>query len=826
MRVLPDALAPMGQYDQFLLYKAVPLPTGKIDKIPLDYRTMAPAAGVTAGFSVISSLLPLIGPGYGVGFYFTERDPFFFLDIDDCAIPGGWSPQAMTQLSYFPGAAVEVSVSGKGLHVFGIYHGEPPAHCCDNKPMGSQFFTERRFVALTGTGAIGRADLDCTDALFRFVGEHFPTKQVDRSEWTDTPCAGWNGPVGDEDLIKKALASKSTASVFGGGASSFKALWNADEEELGKRYPDQRGRAYDASQADAALAQHLAFWTGNNCERIEQLMRLSGLMREKWDMRGEYYLNRTILRAVGLQKTVCGGPKLRGSKEHVAMAQTIITNKGLAIPTGPSPGLDAKFWINNRDKEPEELETMLEVAPVVNPFIESPEVMQGFQFMGDEEQIRLFKGCVYIQDIHRIFVPSGSLLKPEQFNATYGGYVFSMDDSGAKTTRKAFEAFTESQLVHQPKAESSCFRPSLDPGAIVKQYGKVLVNTYVPAVIPRQQGDVSRFLNHMGRVLPDPNDRAILLAYMAACVQYKGVKFQWAPLIQGAPGNGKSLFTYCMVAAIGRQYSHIPPASEIGEKFNSWLFQRLFVGVEDIYIPEQKRELAEILKPMITGDWGAMRAMQRDQVMGDICCNFIFNSNHKDAVRKTSDDRRFCVFYSAQQTAEDIQRDGMGGSYFPDIYDWLKNDGGYAVVTEFLHTYPIPDHLNPAGKCHRAPVTSTTHEAIASSMGGIEQEVLEAVDEGRPGFAGGWISSMFLERLLKEKRKDNAMPLNKRREMLRQLGYVPHPHLTGGRVSHPVAPDGGKPRLFIRVGSPHTGIVVPKEISEQYAKDQLTNVFV
>ena len=33
-------------------------------------------------------------------------------------------------------------------------------------------------------------------------------------------------------------------------------------------------------------------------------------------------------------------------------------------------------------------------------------------------------------------------------------------------------------------------------------------------------------------------------------------------------------------------------------------------------------------------------------------CDFILNSNHKDAVRKTRDDRRLAVFYCKQQTYE------------------------------------------------------------------------------------------------------------------------------------------------------------------------------
>ena len=129
-----------------------------------------------------------------------------------------------------------------------------------------------------------------------------------------------------------------------------------------------------------------------------------------------------------------------------------------------------------------------------------------------------------------------------------------------------------------------------------------LVNTYWPVDIPRKVGDPTPFLNHLAKVLPDQRDRNILLYYMAACVQHKGIKFQWAPLLQGVEGNGKTLFTRCVSEAVGRRYVHFPPAQEIQEKFNSWLFNTIFIGVEDIYVPDQKREVIEILKPMITGE--------------------------------------------------------------------------------------------------------------------------------------------------------------------------------------------------------------------------------
>lgn len=324
----------------------------------------------------------------------------------------------------------------------------------------------------------------------------------------------------------------------------------------------------------------------------------------------------------------------------------------------------------------------------------------------------------------------------------------------------------------------------------------------------------------MEKNFPNPNDRQILLSYMAAVVQYKGVKFKWSPLIQGVEGNGKTLYTMCLMAAVGERYSHMPPAQEIGEKFNAWLFDKIFIGVEDIYVPEQKLELIEVLKPMITGERLAKRAMQSDQVMHRLCANFIFNSNHKNAVRKTINDRRFAIFYTAQQDKLDLLRDNMTGDYFSKLYDWLKYEGGFANVTNYLENYQIPVGYNPAVDCQRAPDTSSTLEAVESSRGSVELEILDAIDEGRQGFAGGWISSKAVERLLKEMRAERQIPLNKRRDMLMSLGYDWHPALKDGRSNSVIMLDGGKPRLFIKQGHIHANLTNPADVVRHYCAAQ------
>jgi len=774
MHQLPAALGALAPYRQFMLYRISPSASrpGKMDKVPCDLQGNTVSAHDSRHWVdhvAACAEATRRGAGWGVAFVFTENDPFFFIDIDGALVDGQWSPVAVDLCQRFVGAAVEVSQSGTGLHIFGKLS-DVPDHACKNIPLNLECYTEGRFVALTGINATGDAGTVHDAAFNTTVAQYFPPAQALHGlHWTTEAQSNSNPIPDDEILISKALKSESVASMFGARAS-FKDLWTCNVSALTAAYPDTE-RGYDASSADAALAQHLAFWTGGNCERIERLMRLSGLVREKWD-KHRTYMHMTITGACGRQKSYY--------------------NKGAPVEIVPTS-------------------TVVDVA--------KPVLRTGSQLLFVTQQLEYFAGCVYIADIHRMFTPDGAMLKTEQFNAMFGGYSFALDDIGDKTTKKAFEAFTESQCVTFPKVDSFVFRPSEPAGAIIEEEGRRLVNSYVPVTIPMQSGDIEPFMVHLRKVLPNERDQQILLAYMAACVQYKGYKIQWAPLIQGCEGNGKTLFTRCLAYAIGQRYTHMPPASEISEKFNAWLFDKMFIGVEDIYVPDQKLEVLEVLKPMITGTRLARRAMQQDQTMHDVCANFMFNTNHKNAIKKTLNDRRFAVFFSAQQEAKDLKRDGMDGNYFPDLYTWLRQCG-YARVAHFLHNYQIPAQFNPTTECQRAPDTSTTAEAVEASLGGVEQEILEAIDEGRTGFAGGWVSSHFLDKLIGQMRAERQIPQAKRRALMQSLGYDWHPALKGGRVNNVVMIDGCKPRLYIKQGHIHANLTGGAEVARAYSAAQ------
>jgi len=763
----------MENYNQWVNWRAVPRENGHVDKLPISPRTgqVINAHDPTEWVSKAEAE----ATGHPIAFVFTDNDPFFFLDIDGAYVGGQWSKLAADLCSQFAGCVIEVSQSGQGLHIFGTVPENLP-HSNKNIKAGIELYTSGRFVALTGTHARGSAQhMPPVETYRELISGYFPPGAAATDtprEWTTEPDPEWGGPEDDDKLIKKMLKNRSHRSLMGGSAS-IKQLWEADAEALAAVYPDMggQGRAFDHSSADAALCSHLAFWTGRDCGRMERLWGMSALAdRDKWQ-RGDYR-QATILNAVAGCQNVYQKPQ----------------------------------------------EPPVEIPPPATPSTVGPEAIAGgYQYATAQDQLEIFKGCVYVVDDHKALTPEGTLLKPEQFKVVYGGKIFSMDTwAESKPAKNAWEAFTESRAVRFPRANTTCFRPELDPGTIIEEGGLKIVNTYVPIKTARAAGDPGPFLDLLGKLLPVQTDRDIVLSYMAACIRYPGVKFQWCPLIQGAPGNGKTFLGMALVNAIGLRYTHMPEAKDIGNKFNAWLYGKLLVIVEEI-CTRDKLDNIETLKWMITNEIVPRQGKGQDQTTGDNRANFIMFSNHKDAIQKTEKDRRFSVFYTAQQGPDDFVRDGMTGRYFPELWKWAKT-GGWAIINNYLHEYEIPDALNPATDCHRAPETSSTKEALVQSLGSVDQMVLEAIGENRPGFTGGWVSSMALDRFLRDRHMGLSMV--KRREMLENLGYVPHPALSGGRVNNPIPMERGKPRLYVRRGHIAANITNAAEVARVYSEQQ------
>ena len=432
-------LAAMAAYPQFLCWTVKQdIKTGRDYKVtvnPVSGRncdSQDPANWMSAADAcTIAEASPHVR---GVGFVFTTDDPFVFVDIDKCLEADGaggggvWSPVAIDLMTCLTGAAVEVSQSGRGLHIFGKCAHMP--HSCKNTTYGSECYTEGRFVALTGEGMVGDSSLDITLPMVDVIKRYFPERVAARDvSWSDSAThAKWAGPENDDELIQLALQSCSAAGAFATGAT-FRHLWECDEAALAQFYPDTYGdRAWDASNVDGALAMHLAFWTGGNHERIKRLMLTTDHVRDKWD-RVAGYLEPTVSGAVSRQSSAYYSAKydaaqaIENSPEvlaQLAAARAFETVADAPIaPVVQSATVDAG-------------------APASEPVAGT---ISGSRFMAIVDQIEHFKNCIYVRDLHQVMIPGGALLDLGPFRVMYGGYNFALDATNQKTIKSAWGSF-------------------------------------------------------------------------------------------------------------------------------------------------------------------------------------------------------------------------------------------------------------------------------------------------------------------------------------------------------------------------------------------------
>lgn len=774
---LAGPLSGFTAYRQFLPYKTVwNERKGKNDKLPCSPYTGAVCDAHDSNQWVDwqTSLVSAEAFGLaGVAFVLSDSDPFWFLDIDHAFTNGAWSDLAKSLCGYFNGAAIEVSNSGTGLHIFG--QGRVPEHGTRNGGLGLEFYTRKRFVALTGTAATGAMGLDWSAHLAQFLPAYFPPGVAGGSsdaKWTTEPCPEWRGPNDDDLLIDRMMRARPSAAAGFGSTATVQELWHADEDAMRRAYPDGNG-SWDQSRADLALAVHLAWWTGKNCERIERLMRRSALAREKWDT------HRTYLRDFTISKAVANATSCYVEAPPPAPIAPVATAEDVARPQPHTGG-----------------------------------------FMTPEQQLEYFRDCVYVKDRDRVLTANGMLLDQSRFNATYAGYSFKVDETNSKVSTKAWDAFIYNMAYAKPVVDRLYFNPRHEPRNVQASHGLTEINTWKPKFGVRQRGDASPFLAHIANLLPSPEDQRILISYMAACVQHVGVKFRWAVVLQGCEGNGKSLTADILSYALGSDYVHPVRGAQIDAKFNGWMQNRLLIVVNDIKTSSAKQEeVMETLKPMITENQFDIETKGVDGHKQEVFCNYLFTMNSRDGLRKTRNDRRYCIFFTEQQSAEDLDRCGMGVKYFQQLTDWLKN-GGMAITADYLASVAIPDELNPATLCQRAPKTTKWVEVLDAGLSGQAQILLESSAEGRIGLQGGYMSASVAQDVLRENNIRSIGPKGLDR-IMREIGYAPHVLLPGGRSLRATAWDNGK-RSIIYVKNGHLSLNFENEhrVMEDYTKVQ------
>ena len=214
------------------------------------------------------------GEGDGIGFVFSETDPYCGVDIDGCIDPEtGEVTEQAAEIVRRLHSYTEISPSGTGLHIIV----RASLEGLKGRRKGKlEMYDRGRYFTMTGhvygalRGCDGRQnELDAVHKLFIARSEP-PKPQPPES----APVAPVSIDIDDTALLERMFASKNGPDI--------KRLWDGDTSAHASDGNDGE------SEADLALASHLAWWTNYDPARVDALFRTSALYRPKWDeMRGD-----------------------------------------------------------------------------------------------------------------------------------------------------------------------------------------------------------------------------------------------------------------------------------------------------------------------------------------------------------------------------------------------------------------------------------------------------------------------------------------------------------------------------------------------------------
>jgi len=245
---------------------------GKATKVPINPRTGQKASSTDpstwTSFDDAVAACRRFTTLEGVGFVFTQDDPFCGIDLDDCRDPNAgelkpWGQRWVEAVNSY----TEVSPSGGGVKIF--IRGAKPGRDC-RKPYADgevEIYDHARFFTVTGQRLDGiSTDVEeRQDALDALYAEVFGKPVVSPSPPVDTTPE--SPSLSDDEIIN--LAGSKRRKERG---EKFVALYAG-------RWNDYFN---SASEADASVCFTLAYYT-KDAAQIDRLFRRSGLMRDKWD---------------------------------------------------------------------------------------------------------------------------------------------------------------------------------------------------------------------------------------------------------------------------------------------------------------------------------------------------------------------------------------------------------------------------------------------------------------------------------------------------------------------------------------------------------------
>jgi Family of unknown function (DUF5906)/TOTE conflict system, Archaeo-Eukaryotic Primase domain/Primase C terminal 1 (PriCT-1) len=263
-------------------------------------------------------------------------------------------------------------------------------------------------------------------------------------------------------------------------------------------------------------------------------------------------------------------------------------------------------------------------------------------------------------------------------------------------------------------------------GAWIPKPGVTVYNRYRPAVVKRQEGDATTWLNLGAEIFDDHFQH--MVNWFAWRVQKPDVKINHALLLGGEQGIGKDTILEPVRRAIGEwNFKEQSPKYVLESQFNGYLQSVILRIRETRNLGENFDRFAfyESTKTMIAAPPETLTCNDKYTKAYPIvnANGVILTTNRKaNGFFLPQNDRRHFVAWSERKRAD------FPDTYWDEIWGWY-NGGGYEIVADYLWTVDLTK-WNPKAP---PPQTAAFWEIVHATASSEDAELADVLDAmGRP----------------------------------------------------------------------------------------------
>lgn len=321
----------------------------------------------------------------------------------------------------------------------------------------------------------------------------------------------------------------------------------------------------------------------------------------------------------------------------------------------------------------------------------------------------------------------------QSFNMAFSRYALTKKDV---VEGKSSPSSSPAELAMNIYKISQVFGKMYAPGEdnVFTYEGLHVANTYpdyqipdIPDVLrPVDKKAVQIVKNHFKHLLDSDYNQRLFLDWIAYCVQNPGKRVNWAILMQGVEGDGKSFFAFLLRAVMGSSNVRMMNAHILESSFTGWAHGQCVNVIEEPRLQgHNKYDVINRIKPFITNDVIEVHPKGKESYNVINTSNYYLPTNFRDALPINDNDRRFAVFFSRFQDRDTLRKFNQEHPlYYANLYGTLKDCKG--ALRQWLLNHEISDDFPAGGD---APVTRDHSYMVRASQPDIIKSLHEIIED-------------------------------------------------------------------------------------------------